>query len=355
MFARLTLAPVLLPSLLLACTTPATDDASTATSNDAGNTGAASSTSTGDAPTTATPTTDADTGTGTDGASGSTGAPLPKFVLDCHAVFTPDMRLALACNLPSRVRECTTLAVSDAPCDDLDLDGLVDEWEDLALARLHPVRRLDEDESLVGDPTAVLGDVGRVAVVGERIRLFVMLGYSLDYGSCGGFTGHNGDSERVALDLQPEPTLGPGGVVVVGAYTAAHENTSNDHGRVFIGDELTQLVYTPDLETGEPRWVVFPSADKHATYATVPICEDISLVPCIDEDCGPDGVDDASIFDRLPPIVNAGEEAAPRSSDLTELGFPGDDAWAAQDFCGGLGGTGCSAPVRDKLLADPFQ
>jgi hypothetical protein len=32
----------------------------------------------------------------------------------------------------------------------------------------------------------------------------------------------------------------------------------------------------------------------------------------------------------------------------------GDSAWAEQNFCGGLGGTECSSPVRDKRIADPF-
>ena len=100
--------------------------------------------------------------------------------------------------------------------------------------------------------------------------------------------------------------------------------------------------------------MVYPSADKHATYATIAICEGVSVVPCFDEDCAPDGVNDPSKFDRLPPFVNAGEETAPLVSDLTAIGFPGDDAWADQDFCGGLGGATCSAPVRDKLLNDPF-
>ena len=67
-----------------------------------------------------------------------------------------------------------------------------------------------------------------------------------------------------------------------------------------------------------------------------------------------EGVATPADYQRLFPFVNAGEESAPRVSDLSSLGFPGDDAWAAQDFCGGLGGSGCSAAVRDKLLADPF-
>ena len=52
-----------------------------------------------------------------------------------------------------------------------------------------------------------------------------------------------------------------------------------------------------DPATAEPRWIVFPSADKHATYGSVEICEAISMIPCFDEDCGPDGVDDPAAFD----------------------------------------------------------
>ena len=60
------------------------------------------------------------------------------------------------------------------------------------------------------------------------------------------------------------------------------------------------------------------------------------------------------MFDRLPPFVHAGEEATPIVDDLTDLGFDGDSAWADQPFCGGLGPNGCSSPVREKLLVDPF-
>ncbi|MCC6522669.1 MAG: hypothetical protein IT373_08425, partial [Polyangiaceae bacterium] len=248
---------------------------------------------------------------------------------------------------------CLALPVVDAPCADVDGDGLTDAWEDAALDRLRPIQRLDEAEPLVSDPGAVLADVGRVAPSGAFVHVFVMLGYSRDYGSCG-LTAHNGDSERVALELERLASDGPGDVRVRQAYTAAHEGTVSDHGRVFAGAERLLLVHDADPVVGEPRWVVYPSAAKHGTYATIDICENISFLPCIDEDCAPDGVPNPADFDRLPVVVNAGEEAAPRVTDLAVVGFPGDDAWAAQDFCGGLGGGTCSAPVRDKLLVSPF-
>lgn len=345
-------------SLCLACPAPSDGaDATGSSSTSSSATEGASATAmtaptTGDA---ADSTTSDATSSGASDSSDSSGANSSdsggSFVPECHTRLTPEQRLAFTCNLPRVLAECA--ALPGAPCEDLDADGLTDAWEDLLLAAMRPMRRMDEAEMLLADPAAVTGDVGRVAALADHLRVFVMLGYSIDYGSCG-FTGHNGDSERVALDLVPDPEGGPGGALVVGAYTAAHENTASDHGKVFVDAALDQLVYTVDPRTTHPRWVVFPSADKHATYATLAICEAISQIPCLDEDCGPDGVDEPALFDILPPFVNAGEEAAPRVTELSVLGFPGEQAWAAQDFCGGLGGTGCSSPVREKLLVDPF-
>lgn len=320
-------------------TTTTTTATSTSTGGSAGSTSASSS-----------------TGTGTDaprGESSSTTDALDPFVHEVHTVLI-DGRLALTSNLPPAVTECEALPFADPPCADADADGLVDVWEDAALDRLRPLRRMDEDESLFNDATAVIADVGRVINTPGGFRIFVMLGYSEDYGSCGGFTGHHGDSERVALDLVPYAEGGPGGVILQRAYTAAHEGTANDHSMLFAGSELGELTYSPDPITDEPRWVVFPSANKHATYASAAICEGISVIPCIDEDCAPDGVDDPGSYDLLPVVGNAGEAGAPRLTALDVLGFPGDDAWADQDFCGGLGPGTCSSPVREKLLADPF-
>jgi hypothetical protein len=134
----------------------------------------------------------------------------------------------------------------------------------------------------------------------------------------------------------------------------AHEGTATDHSRLFPTAELSELVFEDDAATGEPRWTVFSSADKHATYGSIDICENASQFPCTEEDCGPDDVADVSLYRRVFPFVNAGEEAAPLVTDLAGVGFPGDQAWADQDFCGGLGGDSCSAPVRDKLLVSPF-
>ena len=52
--------------------------------------------------------------------------------------------------------------------------------------------------------------------------------------------------------------------------------------------------------------------------------------------------------------LQVGEQRSPRLTALDELGFPGEDAWADQPFCGGLGGRTCASSVREKLLLDPF-
>ncbi len=259
--------------------------------------------------------------------------------------------LHLSSELPIRVSDC---GFNDA-CDDVDEDGLVDAWENAALDRLRPILRFDEAEPFFFDGSApVLGVVGRVAPISLEpldVRVWLMLGYSVDYGTCGGFTGHNGDSERVVLRLSADGD----GVVVSGAFTTGHEGTTNDQSRTFTGSALADLVYGFDPATFEPRWVVFPSAAKHATYPDVASCEAVSDVICVDEDCGADNVGDPSLFDRLPAFVNAGEPTLPLVTSLSALGFAGDDAWLPQDFCGGRDRTvECSAPVRDKLIDDPL-
>ena len=286
-------------------------------------------------------------GTGPTGTGGSGGA---TFSLDVSTELDGTGALILFTNVPHDLDACEA---AGAPCFDDDVDGLNDAWEDVVIDRLRPFVRLDEAEQLVNEPGTAVGLVARVTLRGGYVVLYMMLGYARDYGSCGGFTAHNGDSERVVLELEllDETT---GDAVVHQAYTAAHEGTINDHGMVFGTDELGELVHEDDPTFGEPRWVVFASANKHATYASAAICEAVSPLPCVDEDCSPDGVADPTPYTLLLPFTNAGEPTAPLLGDLSPLGFPGEDAWLDQPFCGGLGGSGCASSVYDKLTVDPF-
>jgi hypothetical protein len=278
----------------------------------------------------------------------------PDFVLQA-TVEPTENAVALRTNLPASPADCTALGLDDAPCDDADNDGLVDAWEDLVLNRLRPRIQFDESEPLVDDADSILFDVARVAPADDgNIRAAIMMGYRQDYGRCG-LTAHSGDSERVVLNLALLPDDGPGDVAVIGTYTAAHEGTVTDHGLLLEGDALSTAEFPVDPATGEPRWQVYASDGKHATYHTVQLCEDAEVILCLDEDCAPDNVDDPERYDHLPPIINVGEETASLLDDLARIGFVDEDPWVDQVFCGGLGrDTECSASIRSKLLDDPF-
>jgi len=263
-----------------------------------------------------------------------------------------DGALELRTDLPRAPAGCLE-DQAPALCGDVDRDGLVDEWEDLALDALRPFVRIDEGDPLRVDREGRVGSIGRVwPAAGDAragpIRLVLVLAYSRDYGRCS-FGAHLGDSERVALDLAPVPGE-RGAVRVVRAYTAAHEWSDKDVSRLFAGDLSRQLEVEEDPITGQPRWVVHASRSKHATYATAALCEaQDSWIFCGDEDCdsGPASLQS----ELLMPVDNAGEPDAPRVLRMMD-----EPVWDDVPFCGGLGhGDGpCASPLRDKLLDDPF-
>lgn len=289
-----------------------------------------------------------DTAPETDLGGDTRDAEQAPFVLEARSAVGELGGLVLDHNHPHDASTCIPTPGLD--CTDGDQDGLLDAFEQLVLKRFLPVLRFDEDEGLFTDTDAVLAAVGRVEPLSTdplSLRVYIMLGYSRDYGSCG-FTAHNGDSERVVLELEARDA----GLSMIRAYTAAHEGTATDHGSLIDTDALDTLVF--EEHSGVMRWIVFPSANKHATYPSIDVCEGISPLPCIDEDCAPDNVSNPADFDRLLPVYNAGEDNARLLDALDAVGFPGDSAWANQPFCGGLGGSGCSSAVREKLLVDPF-
>jgi hypothetical protein len=256
--------------------------------------------------------------------------------------------LILRSTLPAVLTDCQKVA--GATCTDADHDGLTDGWESLVLDRLRPLVRFDEKESALSDSFAVLASVGRVMPLGgPKVHVFIMLGYSRDYGQCG-FTAHNGDSERVALELQ---LIGGGDAQVMQVYTAAHEGEATDRSQVFGSSKLGSLTYANDAQTGEPRWVVYSSRNKHATYGLQALCEG-SYVWCLSDACAANGVSNPKDYEALFPTVNVGEDWARLVDDLSSVGFGGESVWSGQPFCGGLGGSGCAASVRSKMTSDPF-
>lgn len=268
-----------------------------------------------------------------------------------------DGALVVRASVPAWTESC-------ASCADVDHDGLVDAWEDALLDRLRPRMALHPDEPLIGDPDGRFGYVARVfrPEGGPRdvVRVIVVTGFSFDpgvllFGKIP-LSAHDGDSERVAIELS---VRGDGREAVLRrAYFAAHEHTPNDHSRVYSETEVKhELTYGKD-PNGQPRWVVFPSRAKHPVFPNAEVCAETSLkgTGLFRERCAKSEAEGHPV---LPPIVNAGEPEHHRVDDLAAVGFPGDEAWVEQRFCGGfrakprLGG-GCAESIAEKLLDDPF-
>ena len=255
--------------------------------------------------------------------------------------------LALQTPLRARVEDCS----APADCMDADDDGIVDVWENQVLEAFKPALVFDEEEEIVNDPDGVIAHVARVGrgILPRRYVAYITLLYHYDYGSCGTLSSHNGDSERVVVHVEETDDS----VILVGAYTAAHEGTLTDHSFTYENRALFDLHYDTSV-AGEARWVVYPSKNKHATYITPEVCAGISPIPCFSENCGP-AVDPAIGGGQTFPVFNAGEPDTPLLGDLSAVGFPGEDPWADQDFCGGLGGGLCSGSIRSKLTTNPFE
>ncbi len=268
-----------------------------------------------------------------------------------------DGALKLTTPLAARVADCK------GACTDADGDGLVDAWEALVLDRLHPAVTFDEDEPLL-DKDDAFAALGRIyARDATHLTANILLVYAKDYGApnwlCFGASAHPGDVERVALDLE---LVGAGDVVVRNAFTTGHEGTEDDQSKVWKTSELRKLEVIEDATTREPRWRVYASQSKHATYASKEHCESVRLAKlthrfCVNEDCAPDRVRDRARYTRVPSISNAGEPGKPLVDDLAPLGFAGERAWSDKRFCGGVKVSPdeeCPPSIKSKLLLDPF-
>lgn len=158
---------------------------------------------------------------------------------------------------------------------------------------------------------------------------------------------------------RPPLSLQDGSAWVTEAYTAAHEGELTDQSTLDDLDDLDQLEITADPATGEPRWLVYASEGKHATFASAEHCEEASIIHCLEEDCAPDRVSDKARYSILGAhALNTGEESHPLADDLAEFGMPGEHIWLDQTFCGGLGranAADCSSGLLEKMRSDPME
>jgi hypothetical protein len=225
----------------------------------------------------------------------------------------------------------------------------------MALDRLRPAVRFHRDERLFRDPEAKVAAIGRIVPGpdGQLIHVFISLAYSRDYGRCS-VGGHRGDTERVALQLQPVPGSHTD-VAVIAAYTAGHEGQFGDSSARYTGAALAELEFIPDRYTDGARWVVYASKGKHATFVSRRACRNAGLIKlwCLRETCQDEPRADREL---LFPVLNAGELRAPMTRD-DELPFIGERLWIEQPFCGGLySRTGsCTTSLVQKLTRNAFD
>jgi len=224
-----------------------------------------------------------------------------------------------------------------AGCTDADGDGLVDAWEESALERMRPFVTFDEGEPMIANKQDVLASIGRVAPFGQNhVVVNIVLLYTRDYGAqnpiCFSASEHPGDVEHVAIDLE---ITGKGTAIVRTLFTTGHEGTEDDQSRRWKGADFRTLKFPTDPATSEPRWQVFASRSKHATYATKQQCESASFKSflhdfCLDETCAPDDVSHPSVS-RASRRSRTPERPRIISSTISRtIGFAGEHVWGDQ-------------------------
>jgi hypothetical protein len=231
---------------------------------------------------------------------------------------------------------------------DMDGDGLDDALEDALATRFFPWVWFDEGEdagcthpaTTSGTPGTVLARVRKHPNDPNKIAIQYVILYRQDCGDLFGIKAHFGDVEPVAVTAAPNPAC-PHGYGAWGLKTVAHEGVPGQHtdqrflgnscnwGRVAGGSQHVSRIYS--------------SENKHGNYAGLDSC-DSALA----------GLEHCSESFTLPyNVFNVGEDHARRIDNLTGYGFPGEYAWTAVPFRGGLGnGNGDAGLIRDKFFHD---
>ncbi len=285
------------------------------------------------------------------------------------------------------------------PDEDIDGDGLDQEWENAALELTNPYLELDEDEVWLDEqdqyPMAIFS---RVTPYPSRedpryVLFYSCIGWHLDYGGGVGYNpvvrieSHRGDTERFIMAWK---VISPRSLRLDWVFTSSHK-PGTDHSGVWHADDRTctwgeignlegnkvdsELMCASLNSASDGRLVLQASEDKHALYPTIRVCEEVNLIQdsgvnVWGENCGGGG-------HFLFPTYNAGEPDRPHQliddlerpetwRGLTQAQvqalsglYPGEAIWSGNehkravwngdtlvlegcDFCGG---------IREGLLA----
>jgi hypothetical protein len=168
-------------------------------------------------------------------------------------------------------------------------------------------------------------EMGRIVVI-----------YDVLYDADCGASGHDGDDEQFAIVFDPKRAA-PEGILAVRAIS--HQDTPCEHDTT-CGQCSGMSACGTAMRSGKAYPAVYPSKDKHGTYADMATCSGSFI--CDFGGCALSAAPDA------PSFVNAGEPAYPLVHDLTANGFIttangwthmelfGFDPWKAGNF-GGAG------------------
>ncbi len=296
-------------------------------------------------------------------------------------------------NIPIYASDCRF-----AICTDLDQDGLLDLWEEMALQQLSPIAELDENEEMIErwryrkliqesggldpfvEPINKLNLFTRITPVssketGEEYILFLnSVTFTRDYGSpIFDLDPHTGDTERLKIAWKVDEDRDE--IFLDRLWTRGHKK---NRPKKFtpIESELEDI----ELERGLVRFYI--EEDKHGTWPSKNSCESKSRRPY---DCGWDAENDLSLDPNgtdgifRPDSYNVGEPYGGLPGkygwalidDLTAYGFPGEAIWSEKRsypyssspydgvFCGGLKCEGSSPPVYERVgnsdIPDEFE
>jgi hypothetical protein len=279
--------------------------------------------------------------------------------------------------VPIFVSDCTSII-----CKDVDEDGLLDLWEDLALRQLNPVLEHDEGETLFKVEEHIVRLFTRIVPVVENDEYYIVflnsVTYTKDYGAQDEngniYDAHNGDTERfrtawrVSSNEITLEQLETGGHICrshVGGFfldllSGGHDfgifncPFSKIPGRGGGKFQLDEIELTP-----EGFVKVYVERDKHGIWNSRSTCADEPYK------CGWDMSGTEGVFRPIaynvgePPGKLPGGRGRALIDSLTDLdeftNFPGEAVWSDPDekFCGGLKCTGNSAkPLSRKLGND---